>query len=191
MISCHSGQTSQVNNCEQKVGQPGKELCSTAGSDVWFAVQLKSFCIKLGMQYGGQVKSGLHTFVSCLFYMSCFRQDWVTQGPSDHCSVGWLPLKLGVSAIMPQIATGYSILSKYHFLCASCPSLFAFSLSKVRQTCSRCAVLLIISSMEYFVCVKGMIFFFFFAALEPVQMCQVALVCLFSWLQQLSSIVTI
>lgn len=61
-------------------------------------------------------------------------------------------------------------------------SLLPFSLLNMRQTSSRCVMLLIIRTTKYSVCVSGMMF----APLADVQMCQVALVCLLSWLKQLT-----
>lgn len=40
-------------------------------------------------------------------------------GFPDHCGMERLFSRLGLSAIIPQTAAGYSILSKFHFLCAS------------------------------------------------------------------------
>lgn len=133
-------------------------------------------------------KSMFTCFVSCPFCVPCFRQLSVTEGFPDHCSMEWLSSKLGVSAIIPQTAAGYSILSKFHFLCAYCSCCSAAlccwfsSLLQIwdRHTCSRCVMSCIIEAMEYFVCVCAMMF----AALAPVQICQVIFVCLLSWLKQ-------
>lgn len=117
-----------------------------------------------------------------------FGQLSVTEGFPDHCSMDWVSGKLGVSAIIPQSAAGYSILSKFHILCAyTAPAVcqlsavgFLLSYKYETDTCSRCAMLCIIEAVEYFVCVRGMMF----AALASVQMCKVILVCLLSWLKQ-------
>lgn len=131
-------------------------------------------------------KSMFTCFVSCPFCVPCFRQLSVTEGFPDHCSMEWLSAKLGVSAIIPQTAAGYSILSKFHFLCAHCSCCSAAlccwfcPLLQIWDTRSRCVIWCIIEAMEYFVCVSAMMF----AALAPVQMCRVIFVCLLSWLKQ-------
>ena len=57
---------------------------------------------------------------------------------------------------------------------------FLLSYKYETDTHSRCVMLPIIEAMKYFVCVSVVVF----AALAPVQMCQVILVCLLSWLKQ-------
>ena len=82
-------------------------------------------------------KSMFTRFVTCTFRVPCFRQLSVTEGFPDHCSMEWLS-KLGVSAIIPQTAAGYSILSKFHFLCVRrlllLPSAVGFLLSHKYET---------------------------------------------------------
>ena len=52
-ISGHSEQIHKVNNCRQKVGQPGKKHSATAGSNSWFIMLPASVYNKRWRQYGG------------------------------------------------------------------------------------------------------------------------------------------
>lgn len=127
----------------------------------------------------------LHASCHVLSVCRAFRQLSVTEGFPDHCSMERLSGELGVSAIIPQTAAGYSILSKFYFLCAyccCCSAAVGFLLSHKYETDtrSRCAALCIIEAVKYFVCISAMTF----ATLAPVQMCRVIFVCLLSWLKR-------
>lgn len=121
-ISGHSEQINQVNNCRQKVGQPEKKHSATLPQQA--AIPGLLCCQHQSISGGGSMedmgKSMFTCFVSCPFCAPCFRQLSVTEGFPDHCSMEWLSSKQGVSAIIPQTAAGYSILSKFPFLCAYC-----------------------------------------------------------------------
>lgn len=109
----------RTNKRSQQLQAESRAACSTAGSISWFIMLPASFHNKLCGWYGQHELNHVH-MLHVMYFVCAVCQTAVsnTEFP-DHCSMEWLSSRLGLSAIIPQTAAGYSILSKFHFLCAS------------------------------------------------------------------------
>lgn len=118
----------------------------TAGTNFWFIMLPASLYNKLCRQYGGHGLIHVYMLRVMSFQCAVLRTAVTNRGlpwPLWH----GISSKLGLSAIIPPIAAGYSILSKFHFLCACVLPLLSSSvlllsspLINMRHTLHMCGV---------------------------------------------------
>lgn len=135
-ISGCSEQINNVNNYHQKVEQPRMKSSIIQGTSFCLTIAPASFCNKQRTRRGGHGLIHVHTRRVMSFQrgvVSGVDGGWGV-GASLTTAAHTISLyELGLSAIIPHIAAGYSILSKLHFLRAyvllllsSSPPLTAF-----------------------------------------------------------------